>query len=134
MLNDAIRLMEEKNEEINKLNYSQNTINSKTAKLNYNDIFYKVVRIFKSLTVNAWQTTNLSFIDSLLYNCPNELFAGNVYEAFIRSFNYLKNVNIADFYSVYNLSKNMYVQHNTMPMEIKSLLKEISLMITNDNA
>ena len=134
LLNDAIRLMEEKNEEINKLNYSQNTINSKTAKLNNNDIFYKVVRIFKSLTVNAWQTTNLSFIDSLLYNCPNELFVGNVYEAFIRSFNYLKNANIADFYSVYNLSKNMYVQHNTMPMEIKSLLKEISLMITNDNA
>ena len=133
-LNDAIRLMEEKNDEINKLNYSQNTENSKISKINTEDIFYKVVRIYKSLTVNAWQTTNLSFIDSLLYNCPNELFVGNVYDAFIRSFNYLKNANIADFYSIYNLNNNMYKQENLMPIEIKNLINDISSMITNEVA
>ena len=126
--------MEEKNEEINKLNYSQNASSSKIANMNSNDMFYKVVRIFKSLAMNAWQTTNLTFIDSLLYNCPNELFVGNVFDAFIRSFNYLKNAHIADFYSVYNLNKSIYAQHNIMPMEIKSLISDISLMITNNNA
>lgn len=130
--NNAIIALENKNEEINRINYSQNN-SQKILKINDNkDIFLKLIRIYKSITNNLLQTKDLDFIDSLIYNCPNEIFEGNIYDVFVRSINYLKNADIADFRSVYNLNVSLYEQHDLTIYDIKKLIKEISVAITNE--
>lgn len=131
-LDDALMALDNKNKEIDNLNYSQNTTNKVSRIVNNDNLFLKVIKIYKALTHNIWNTTNLDFIDSLIYNCPNEIFVGNVYDVFVRSINFLKNADISDFRSIYNTNKSLYEDEELSIYEIKSLIKEISNLITNE--
>ena len=118
-LENAINLLNVKNEEIN--NYSQNT----------NDVFFNCIKVYKGLASNIFQKTELSFIEDLIYNCPNEIFEKDLYSTFIRSLNYLKNAHIADFISIYNPQNTLYSQHSISIYEVRSFLKDISDMMQN---
>lgn len=131
-LDDAISALNKKNDEINKLNYSQNVENKKVSRIvNNENVFLKIIKIYKSITHNLWQATNLDFLDSLIYNCPNKIFVGSVYEVFVKSINFLKNANIADFRSIYNPNISMFEYDGFSIYDIKVLIKEISNLITN---
>lgn len=131
-LDDALIALDSKNKEIDSLNYSQNATNKVSRIVSNDNLLLKVIKIYKALTHNIWNTTSLDFIDSLIYNCPNEIFVGNVYDVFVRSINFLKNADISDFRSIYNTNKSLYEDEELSIYEIKSLIKEISNLITNN--
>lgn len=113
---NGLKLLNEKNENIN--NYSQN-----------NNVFLNCIKVYKGLAYNIFQTTNYSFVESLLYNCPNEIFEGDLFNAFVRSLNYLKNAHIEDFYSIYNEQETMFKENNISIYDVKGFLKSISEMM-----
>lgn len=74
-------------------------------------VYFNVVRVFKNLyfNINSSTTPKPYLIESLIYNCPNNLFLGNnFYEVFIKILNYLNNVNISEFLSILDSSQKLF--------------------------
>ena len=121
---DAIESLQKKNDEINQINYSQNPDSKKNQ-----DLFYKSIRVLKNLALIYTQNTKLGYIDSLVFNCPNQIFSDDVYSTTIRLINHLKTAHIADFYSVFNQNENLYSYHNISILKIKEILNNITSML-----
>lgn len=79
-------------------------INEKIERVGYE--YITMIKIFNSLfrsTNRFGSTPNQIFIESLLYNVPDELFAGDdIYDAFIKIVNYLNLTNVGNFVSIAN--------------------------------
>ena len=70
------------------------------------DIFTQMVMVFNSLfraTLQYGALPNELFLESLLYNTPNELFKGkDLYEVFLKIVNYLNLTDVSKFKSIVN--------------------------------
>ena len=70
------------------------------------DNFIKMIKIINALIRNSTRTyvrPNQIYVESLLYNTPDELFAGdNIYDIFIKIINYLNFSDISQFKSILN--------------------------------
>lgn len=68
-----------------------------------------MIRVFNNLYFSLYNSSiNQIFIESLLYNVPNELFEGySFYESFIKILNYLSNVNLKNFVSITDTTKKL---------------------------
>lgn len=79
-------------------------INEKIERVGYE--YITMIKIFNSLfrsTNRFGSTPNQIFIESLLYNVPDELFSGDdIYDAFIKIVNYLNLTNVGNFVSIAN--------------------------------
>lgn len=119
---EAKKLLEEKNQEILKNN----------SKIEEEDILYSIIRVFKNIFYNVMQSYNYSFLESVIYSCPNSLFKLDkesehpVYEVFLKVLNYLNNANISNIRSIYNQEKTIYQQHGVTVYGLKSFLKEVN--------
>jgi len=72
--------------------------------------FIDIIKVFNVLYYNANRVLpNQIFIESLLCNCPNELFSDNVYESFIKVLNYLAMADVKNFKSIVNPDKDIFV-------------------------
>lgn len=82
--------------------------------LNYKDSitngnFFRQVKIFNNLYWNIMKKKpNQIFIESLIFNCPNELFVENVLETTINLINYLKNSTMQGNTSICDLNCNLF--------------------------
>lgn len=121
---EAKKLLAQKTNEIDRIN--RNSLSEITD----SDLLFKVIRIFKNLYYNFKQAYNYSFIESLVYSCPNILFKieekkDYVYGAFLKVLNYLNNTNLTQIRSIYNDEKTIYQQENISFYSIKSFLKDL---------
>jgi hypothetical protein len=69
-----------------------------------------MIRVFKNLyfNINSYLPSQF-FIESLLYNVPNELFeATNSYESLIKILNYLHNASIQNFVFIYDANTKLF--------------------------
>ncbi len=72
--------------------------------------FIDLLKVFNVLYYNANRVLpNQIFMESLLCNCPNELFSENVYDSFTKILNYLTMSNIKNFKSIVNPNKDIFV-------------------------
>ncbi len=86
------------------------------------DVFVKMIKIFNTLFRNSARTyimPNQIFIESLLYNTPDELFDGeNIYDTFIKIVNFLNMTDINDFKSILDpnltISQDKTTKNNQM--------------------
>ncbi len=118
---DAINKIERKNE---KINYSQNNLTSRNS-----DLLLKAIRVFKNFAMLIFQTKNYAYVDSLIYNCPDELFKDDIYQTTIRLINYLKTASIADFYSIYDEDKTIFDYYNINQNEITRIINSFADII-----
>lgn len=79
-----------------------NNIKNKNDATNNN--FSKMLRVFNGLFLNIMgNSLNQILIESILYNCPNELFQNaDVYDMFIKIFNFIRLKSISNFKSITN--------------------------------
>ena len=55
-----------------------------------NSSFRDVLRIYNALYLNLMEEKpNMIMLESLLYNCPNNLFTDDIYQSFLNTANYL---------------------------------------------
>lgn len=118
----AKNILDEKANEINK----QNSILS----IHDEDLLFKIIRIFKSLYYNLFQSYNYQFVESIVYYCPNSLFKiedekNYIYNVFLKVLNYINNINIFNIRSIYNQDKTILQQYNLSIMQIKAFLTNI---------
>lgn len=124
----AKSLLEEKNKKITEESFRINSKNQNS--------FYAIIRIFKNIYYNIYRLYDYSFIDSLIYGCPNSLFVSkskreSSYNTFIKVLNYLTNTNLNSYSSIYNQNKTMTEGDEISPFKLKTFLKDINEFITN---
>lgn len=78
--------------------------------------FISLIKIFNVLYFFANKAMpNQVFIESVLYSCPNELFAGNdIYKVFVKIINYLTMTPLKDIRSLLNMDKTIFKDELTM--------------------
>lgn len=72
--------------------------------------FYKVLKIFNNLfkTITK-ESVNQIFVESLLYNIPNDLFVGdNIYNVVVNIINYLSMTDVSNFVSIENKKEKIF--------------------------
>lgn len=91
-------------------------VNFKDRDKNFNEKYEQVglnflymIRVFNNLYYSLFNSSiNQIFVESLLYNVPNELFEGySFYESFIKILNFLSNVNLKNFVSITDTTKKL---------------------------
>lgn len=120
---EAKYALADKNTKINDLNEGKS-----------DDIFYKIIRVFKNLYYNISQSYDYQFIESLIYNCPDTLFKVQssksrksiTYDAFIKILNYLNNTNISAFRSIYNNENTISEQDDITIYAIQNFIKTLN--------
>lgn len=120
---DAIGKIEKKNERIN---YSQNNLISKNS-----DLLLKAIRTFKNFVMLITQSKNYAYIDSLIYNCPDELFKDDIYQTTIRLINYLKTAPVADFYCIYDEDKTICDYYKITQNELVRIINCFAEIVSN---
>ena len=82
-------------------------INNKYNKVGQS--YIDMIKVFNTLYFNInHKIPNQIFIESLLYNCPDELYVSKPYDAFIKILNYLSMANTKDFKSIVNPDKTIF--------------------------
>ena len=93
------------------------TINMAERLLNYNmksemagPNYFLMLKIFNNLFKSyTKENVNQIFVESLLYNVPNDLFEGkDIYQVFVNIINYLNMTNVADFVSIENKKEKLF--------------------------
>ena len=97
-----------------------------------NNQFSKMQRIINGLYSNITNSNlNQILLESLLYNCDDELYTGNTYEMFIKIFNYINISAIQKFKSITN--ENLYVFEDklvtTSYVEFNRFMKNVSKLL-----
>lgn len=74
---------------------------------------YKIqIRIFNSIFYNIMgYNPNQVFIESLLYNVPQEFYTYNIYETTKIIVNYLQNIDVKKFISICNINTLLFEEH-----------------------
>lgn len=77
--------------------------------------FFKILKIFNNLLKSVTkENVNQIFVESLLYNIPNELYEGDdIYVVFRNIINYLSMTNVADFVSIENKKDKIFKSKKT---------------------
>lgn len=72
--------------------------------------FFLVLKIFNNLFKNLTkESVNQIFVESLLYNIPDELYKGkDIYSVFKNIVNYLNMTDVSDFVSIENKSEKLF--------------------------
>ena len=88
-----------------------------------NNNFTAMLRIFNGLYENVMeQHLNQILIESLLFECPDELYTGSTYNMFLKIFNYIKINEMQKFHSITN--QNILVfQDNLVTTKVSDFLK-----------
>ncbi len=82
-------------------------LDEKLEKVGY--IYSQMIKVFNVLYSNINKVLpNQLFIESLLYNCPDELFVEDVYQSFVNIINYLSMADVKNFKSIINEDKNIF--------------------------
>ena len=98
------------------------SINMNERLLNFNmkyemagENFFVMLKIFNNLYRNfTKESVNQIFLESLLYNIPNELYKANdIYVVFKNIINFLNMTNVADFVSIENKSEKIFKSKKT---------------------
>ncbi len=107
---DMFKLYNDYTNKFFEFNFGEKEQNIKEKIEKIGEIFILLLRVYNNLFFNIFgQHANQSLIESLLYNVPNELFYGDsFYEIFLKTFNYLKNININNFVSINNTEKKIF--------------------------
>lgn len=72
--------------------------------------YIEMIRVFNTLYYNVNHfMPNQIFIESILYNCPDELFVENSYDCFVKILNYLIMADIKNFKSIVNPDKSIFI-------------------------
>ncbi len=101
-------------------------IESKNNATNY--AFRTILRIFNGMFANLMNyKLNQIFIESILYNCPDELFKGTTYQAFLKIVNYINISNYQNFKSITNSNLNIF-DDNLVTISYYEFNKFIKLM------
>lgn len=89
--------------------------NSKTK-----NIYKLIIRIFNNLYYNVYKyVPNQIFVESLIYNVPNEYFSSDIYNTMIKIVNFLKNSAMQNFVSICDDSISIYKEPlNTVSFEM----------------
>lgn len=90
----------------------------KNSQTNY--MFEKQVKIFNNLYWNTIkQKPNQIFIESLLYNCPNDLFNNDNFDTTINLVNYLKNSTMQNLFSICDENLSLFKEYlNTVSFDM----------------
>ncbi len=96
--------------------------------------YLDLVRVYKNLyfNINSSLLPSPYLIESLIYNCPDELFFGNnFYEVFIKILNYLHNANLQDFVLINDTNQKIFTSNliNESLANIFSFVRKIDEMI-----
>lgn len=71
--------------------------------------YVDMIKVFNTLYYNINHfMPNQIFIESLLYNCPDELYVENSYDCFVKILNFLIMADIKDFKSIVNPDKSIF--------------------------
>lgn len=97
-------------------------------------VFLNLCRTFKNLYFNINNLTLPSpyLIESLIYNCPNNLFFGrNYYEVFIKILNYISNTSIQNFSLINNKQEKLSTSNLVTESiaQVYSFIRKIDEMI-----
>lgn len=69
-----------------------------------------MIKVFNVLYYNINnKMPNQIFIESLLCNCPDDLFAGDAYTSFVKIINYLTMTDVKEFHSIVEPDKSIFV-------------------------
>lgn len=94
------------------------------------DNVLKLIRIYKSLYYNIYNSDNYRFIESMVVNLPDKVFNDNdIYEIFLKSINYILNTDVSKYKSIYDDTKTIYEEDGISYFGMKQFLKEISKLI-----
>ena len=108
VIDNTIQLFDNDKYDFVKLDFAKRYINVR-KKLEETDYEFKdVLRIYNNLYFAVFnQTPNTVFMESLIYNCPNELFVKDIYQTFLNVTNYICLKSISEFKSVCDDSKKL---------------------------
>lgn len=88
--NDVIKLFDEKRYNFITIDFRQRYMNIGKKIDETNSSFRDVLRIYNALYLNLMEEKpNMIMLESLLYNCPNNLFTDDIYQSFLNTANYL---------------------------------------------
>lgn len=88
--NNQIKLFDEKRYKFITIDFRQRYINIGKKIDDTNSLFRDVLRIYNALYLNLMEEKpNMIMLESLLYNCPNNLFTDDIYQSFLNTANYL---------------------------------------------
>lgn len=92
------------------LNFGKRFVNLEEKKANCGEIFVSMVKIFNSIYSKAYnKIPNQILIESLLFNCPNNLFIKNdLYQTFVNISNFIRFKNPKNFKSICDESKTIF--------------------------
>lgn len=107
--------------------------------------FFNLVKFFKATELelinlnklNYKASNTLYFYENLIYNIPNELLLNEyIYDNFIASVSYLKNIDLDDLNTADNLqlvndSYNLYSKPAITSINVKTALKQFDLFLIN---
>lgn len=94
------------------------------------DNVLKLIRIYKSLYYNIYNSDNYNFIESLVVNLPDKVFNDDdIYEIFLKSINYILNTDVSKYKSIYDETKTIYEKDGISYFAMKQFLKEVSKLI-----
>ena len=89
--------------------------NIHTKRLSTNDNFVKALRIFNGLYRNIYsKPLNQILLESVLYNCPDELFENNAYDMFIKLINFI-NVSAMQTFKSITDDETSIIKNNLIP-------------------
>jgi hypothetical protein len=104
-------------------------ISNKISETNNN--YITALRIFNGVYANTMsESLNQILIESILYNCPNELFVGETYNMFLKLLNYINMNIIQDFKSITDLNIEL-VKNSLANNHIRNFIKFIRILSKN---
>jgi len=92
------------------INIEERLINFNIKNEMIGENFYFVLKIFNNLFKNITkENVNQIFVESLLYNIPNDLFVGNdIYQIVVNIINYLGMTDVSNFVSIENKKEKIF--------------------------
>ena len=97
------------------INMEERLINFNMKSEMVGENFFTILRVFNNLFRNVTkESLNQIFVESLLYNVPNELFEGkDIYQIVINILNYLSMTSVGDFVSIENKTEKIFKSKKT---------------------
>lgn len=110
-------------------------VNQKDDKTGNFKILTKIVRsieleLNRLGKVNTNYYSNINFLEHLMYNIPNELISGELYESFVNALNYLKNANLKEF-KLATVNEPMFDEMRYKTSEAKDLINMLVYFYSN---
>lgn len=92
--------------------------------------FLSVVRIYKMIFYQLYASQNNQLIESLVYDMPDDIFEGEIYDVFLKTVNYLKFCNLGNIYSLTWERKKLFSLPGQSVYECRKFLNQLSELIS----